>query len=51
VLRLGEESLNGDIDTEAALELKPLREAYTEAVEGFAALEHALQRGYVSLAD
>jgi hypothetical protein len=51
VLRLGEESVNGHIDTEAALELKPLREAYTEAVEGFAALEHALQRGYVSLAD
>ena len=51
VLRLGEESLNGHIDTEAALELKSLREAYTEAVEGFAALEHALQRGYVSLAD
>ena len=51
VLRLGEEALRGNVDTEAALELKPLREAYTEAVEGFAALEHALQRGYVSLAD
>jgi len=51
VLRLGEESLNGHIETEAALELKPLREAYAEAAEGFAALEHALQRGYVSLAD
>ena len=51
VLRLGEESLNGHIDTEAALELKPLREAYTEAADAFAALEHALQRGYVSLAD
>ena len=51
VLRLGEESVNGHIDTEAALELKPLREAYIEAAEGFAALEHALQRGYVSLAD
>ena len=51
VLRLGDESINGHIDTETALELKPLREAYTEASEGFAALEHALQRGYVSLAD
>ena len=51
VLRLGEESTDGHIDTETALELKPLREAYTEASEGFAALEHALQRGYVSLAD
>jgi hypothetical protein len=51
VLRLGEESRSAEVDTEAALELKPLREAYTEAVEAFAALEHALQRGYVSLAD
>jgi hypothetical protein len=51
VLKLGKESLNEYIDTDAVLELKPLREAYTEAMEGFAALEHALQRGYVSLAD
>ncbi len=51
VLRLGEESLSGDVETDAALDLRPLREAYHEAVEGFAALEHALQRGYVSLAD
>jgi hypothetical protein len=51
VLRLGEDSLNGNIHTEAALQLKPLREAYTEAVDGFAALEHALQRGYISLVD
>lgn len=51
VLRLGEDSLGGDVETGAALELKPLREAYHEAAEGFAALEHALQRGYVTLAD
>jgi hypothetical protein len=51
VLTLGEEARRGDIATDTALELKPLREAYTEAVEGFAALEHALQRGYVTLAD
>ena len=50
VLRLGEASLSGHIETDAALELKPLREAYHEAAEGFAALEHALQRGYVTLA-
>ena len=50
VLRLGEESLSGRIETDAALELKSLREAYHEAAEGFAALEHALQRGYVTLA-
>ena len=51
VLVLGDASRDGHVDTEAALKLKPLREAYTEAAEGFAALEHALQRGYVSLAD
>lgn len=51
VLTLGEESLSGQAEAGPALELKPLREAYHEAVEGFAALEHALQRGYVSLAD
>jgi hypothetical protein len=50
VLRLGEESLSGHITTDAVLELKSLREAYDEAAEGFAALEHALQRGYVTLA-
>ncbi len=50
VLRLGEESRSGHVETGAALELKPLREAYHEAAEGFAALEHALQRGYVTLA-
>ncbi len=51
VLNLGSTSHKGRIGTDAALELKPLREAYTEAVEGFAALEHALQRGFISLAD
>jgi hypothetical protein len=51
VLKLGDDAAHGSIDTATALELKVLREAYTEAVEGFAALEHALQRGYVSLAD
>jgi len=51
VLTLGESSREGQVGTDAALELKPLREAYMEAAEGFAALEHALQRGYISLAD
>jgi hypothetical protein len=51
VLELGEDAVHGTVDTATALELKALREAYTEAVEGFAALEHALHRGYISLAD
>lgn len=50
VLRLGKECHGTCISTEAALEMKQLREAYTEAMEGFAALEHALQRGYLALA-
>lgn len=51
VLKLGQDAHDERISPEAALELKPLREAYTEAMQGFAALEHALQRGYVSLVD
>lgn len=51
VLNLGKQSVNGKVGADAALALRPLREAYTEAMEGFAALEHALQRGYVTLAD
>ena len=50
-LRLSEASRSGPVDPEAVLELRPLREAYTEAIEAFAALEHALQRGYVPLED
>lgn len=49
VLQLGSCCHSECIPTESALELKKLREAYTEAREGFEALEHALQRGYVTL--
>ncbi|MEQ8230142.1 MAG: hypothetical protein RLW61_19715 [Gammaproteobacteria bacterium] len=49
VLELGANCPETCIETEVALELKRLREAYSEAMEGFAALEHALQRGYIQL--
>ncbi len=49
VLQLGGKCHSECVPTESALELKRLRDAYTEAMEGFAALEHALQRGYVTL--
>ncbi|HTD91387.1 MAG TPA: hypothetical protein VK663_12040 [Burkholderiales bacterium] len=51
VLQLGGKCHSECIPTEVALELKRLREAYTEAVEGFAALEHALHRSYLTLSD
>ena len=51
VLQLGGTRSGECISTEAALELKRLREAYTEAMEGYAALEHAMQRGYVLLSE
>ncbi len=51
VLQLGANCHSECIPTESALELKRLHEAYTEAIEGFSALEHALQRGYVTLSD
>lgn len=49
VLQLGAKCHSECIPTEAALELKRLHEAYAEAIEGFAALEHALHRGYITL--
>lgn len=49
VLQLGGKSHSVCIPTEDALELKRLHQAYSEAMEGFAALEHALHRGYISL--
>ena len=49
VVQLGSKCHSECISTESALELKNLREAYTEAIEGFTALEHALHRGYLSL--
>ena len=51
VLDLGKNCHSECISTEAALELTRLREAYTEAMDGFAALEHAVKRGYVHLSD
>jgi len=51
VLQLGNKCHSECIPTESALELKRLRQAYSEAIEGFTALEHALNRGYVTLAD
>lgn len=51
VLDLGKDCHSECITTEAALELQRLRQAYTEALEGFAALEHAVKRGYVHIAD
>ncbi len=49
VLQLGDKCHSECIPTESALELKRLRQAYSEAIEGFSALEHALQRGYLTL--
>jgi hypothetical protein len=51
VLNLGKECHSECITTEAALELQKLRQAYTEAMAGFAALEHAVERGYVQIAE
>ncbi|MCP5145840.1 MAG: hypothetical protein H6978_13610 [Gammaproteobacteria bacterium] len=50
VLQLGAMCGDACISTDEALELKQLREAYDEALQGFSALEHALNRGYIDLA-
>ncbi|MGB1879475.1 MAG: hypothetical protein ACPHTD_02050 [Gammaproteobacteria bacterium] len=49
VLEVGEGYDGRSIDTASASELKRLREAYTEVMSGFSALEHALERGYIEL--
>jgi hypothetical protein len=49
VLQLGGKCHSECVPTEDAMVLKQLHEAYAEAMEGYAALEHALQRGYVTL--
>jgi hypothetical protein len=51
VLQLGGKCHSECIPTASALELKSLHEAYAEAMEGFDALEHALERGYVTLSE
>ena len=51
VFELGNRYPDELIPTEMALELKKLREACNEAIEGFDAVEHALHRGYVRLSD
>ncbi len=49
VLQLGGKCHSECIPTEDAMVLKQLHEAYAEAMEGYAALEHALERGYMTL--
>lgn len=51
LLTLSRESHDHAIEPQAVLELRRLREAYTEVMEGFVALEHALQRGYLRMED
>ncbi len=49
VLKLGACTETDGIDSDHAIEIKQLRQAYEEAVAGFEALEHALHRGYITL--
>ncbi len=51
LLKMAKKSGPMCIDTETALELKALREAYQETLVGFDALEHALKQGYVEFAE
>ena len=49
VLKLGACTEAGEIDTDHAMKIKQLRQAYEEALAGFEALEHALHREYLTL--
>lgn len=49
VLRLSEAGGDRALDPTAILDLRQLRDAYEEALNGFGALRHALERGYIDL--
>lgn len=49
VLMLSHESGERAMDPTAILDLRQMREAYEEALNGFGALRHALERGYYDL--
>lgn len=49
VLELRNFTQDGRIDTAHIKQLSNLRRAYEEALEGYNALNHALQRGYIDL--
>ncbi len=51
VLALPADNAENAAEAARACELKQLREAYCEAQQGFAAIEHALDRGYIELVD
>ncbi|MSP20999.1 MAG: hypothetical protein EXQ93_05675 [Alphaproteobacteria bacterium] len=50
VLKLSSEGGDRALDPTAILDLRQMREAYEEALSGFGALRHALERGYFDLA-
>ena len=49
VLKLAGEGGERAMDPTAILDMRQLREAYEEALSGFGALRHALERGYYDL--
>jgi len=49
VLKLTAESGDKALDPTSILDLRQMREAYEEALHGFGALRHALERGYFDL--
>ena len=44
VVKLGDSAAESNLDATAALDLRQLREAYEEALHGFGALRHAMER-------
>ncbi|MDA1131708.1 MAG: hypothetical protein O2905_00590 [Proteobacteria bacterium] len=51
VIRLGDTKAGASLDPTSSLDLGELREAYEEALAGFGALRHALERSYITLDD
>ena len=51
MIRLGDTKAGASLDQTSSLDLGELREAYEEALAGFGALRHALERSYITLDD
>ena len=49
IVKLGDTDATGNIHPTTVLNLREMREAYEEALQGFDALRHAMERAYTEL--
>lgn len=51
VVKMGDTAAETNLDPTGVLDLRQLREAYEEALHGFGALRHAMERRYIDIED